>query len=93
VPALREANLGGAWSSLRPYTEDGLPLIGETSIRGLIVATGHYRNGILLAPGTAELVTALVLGKRPGLDIDAFSPLRAQAKRPRSAGTPSRSRL
>lgn len=93
VPALCEANLGSAWSSFRPYTEDGLPLIGETDIQGLIVATGHYRNGILLAPATADIVTALVLGKRPALDIEAFSPMRAQAERPRSAGTQRRSRL
>lgn len=93
VPALREANLGGAWSSFRPYTQDGLPLIGETDTQGLIVATGHYRNGILLAPGTADIVTALVLGKRPALEIGAFSPMRVQAERPRSAGTPRRSRL
>jgi glycine oxidase len=76
VPALGEATLNGAWSSFRPYTKDALPWIGEAATKGLLLATGHYRNGILLAPVTAEIITALVLGKPSPLALDALSPLR-----------------
>ena len=61
------------WAGLRPGTRDGLPLLGFTS-PGVVVATGHYRNGILLAPVTAELVVQLVEGKTP--DLGAFAPER-----------------
>ena len=77
VPALAGATLGGAWSNFRPHTEDGLPLLGPTRTRGLLLATGHYRNGILLAPITADVVCAMVTGRKPPLDLEPFSPLRA----------------
>jgi glycine oxidase len=48
------------WAGLRPCTEGELPLLGATGIRSLYVATGHYRNGLLLAPITAELMTQLI---------------------------------
>lgn len=76
VPSLASATWNGAWSSFRPYTKDALPLIGETGTRGLLLATGHYRNGILLAPVTAEIISALVLGQAPPLALPALSPLR-----------------
>ena len=53
----------GAIAGLRPGTPDNLPVIGSTAIDGLILATGHYRNGILLAPVTAGSVADLVEGK------------------------------
>ena len=56
APALRSAAVEEHWSSFRPGTPDGLPLVGETRINGLFVASGHYRNGILLAPATAGLL-------------------------------------
>jgi glycine oxidase len=70
-----------AWAGLRPHTPDRLPLLGPLeglpaqSIRHF-VATGHYRNGILLAPATAILLTDLIEGKPPTLDITPFSPTR-----------------
>lgn len=76
VPALAEATFNGAWSNFRPYTKDALPLIGEAGIDGLLLATGHYRNGILLAPITAEIIAALVLGQAPPVSLAALSPLR-----------------
>ncbi|HEU4405021.1 MAG TPA: glycine oxidase ThiO [Polyangiaceae bacterium] len=62
-PALEDATFVRAWSNFRPYPQGGRPLVGESEVRGLVLATGHYRNGILLAPLTAELVRAAVLGR------------------------------
>jgi glycine oxidase len=73
LPALRDLTVAETWAGLRPGTPDGLPFIGETNLAGYFVASGHYRNGILLAPATAALVADLLEGK-PG--IPAFSPLR-----------------
>jgi len=80
VPALSVATLNGAWSSFRPFTDDQLPLLGQGPVERLVFATGHYRNGILLAPITGEIVAALVLGKKPPLDLEPFSPARALAR-------------
>jgi glycine oxidase len=74
VPALAEAELSGSWSSFRPYTEDELPLLGPSATAGLILMSGHYRNGILLAPISAQIVAACVLGEKPPLDLTPFSP-------------------
>ncbi len=77
VPSLAEAPLVGAWAGLRPSTKDRLPLLGNTPLDGLHVATGHHRNGILLLPVTAQIVTALVTGVAPTVELSAFSPSRA----------------
>jgi glycine oxidase len=73
VPALAEAPVVQSWSNFRPYTEDQLPVIGTTAVRGLVLATGHYRNGILLAPITAQAVAELVATGRPTFDLTPFS--------------------
>jgi glycine oxidase len=78
VPALADANLQKSWSSFRPYTKDELPLIGPTSIPRLLLASGHHRNGILLAPITAAIVGALVRGKRSPVPVAAFTPARVR---------------
>jgi glycine oxidase len=64
------------WTGLRPATPDGLPIIGESSIRGLWYAAGHYRNGILLAPITAAIVASIVAGNKPPIPIEPFDPHR-----------------
>jgi glycine oxidase len=64
------------WTGLRPASPDGLPIIGRADIEGLVYATGHYRNGILLAPGTAAAVVALVENKPFPVPLNAFSPSR-----------------
>jgi glycine oxidase len=64
------------WTGLRPATPDGLPVIGESSTRGLWYAAGHYRNGILLAPITAAIVASLVAGHKPPIPIEPFDPHR-----------------
>ncbi|HYN83977.1 MAG TPA: FAD-dependent oxidoreductase, partial [Pyrinomonadaceae bacterium] len=82
APAVASLTLADAWAGLRPCAEDGLPIVGESqSVRGLFYATGHYRNGILLAPLTGEIVAALVGGERDAairlpFDLGAFSPAR-----------------
>lgn len=63
------------WSGLRPATPDELPILGEAS-PGIFYATGHYRNGILLAPITAAIVDALIAGQKPPVPLDAYSPAR-----------------
>ncbi len=61
VPSLATAHVVDSWCGFRPASADGLPLIGRVQSTGLFVATGHHRNGILLAPLTAELVTKMIL--------------------------------
>ena len=65
LPDVAEMELVGAVAGLRPGTPDNLPLIGPGAIDGLLLATGHYRNGILLAPLTAERIAAHLGGDRP----------------------------
>jgi glycine oxidase len=76
VPALADAELSASWSSFRPYTSDELPLLGPSTTEGLILMSGHYRNGILLAPISAQIVASCVLGEKPPLDLAPFSPNR-----------------
>jgi glycine oxidase len=73
LPPLRSGRILEAWAGLRPGTPDSLPILGATSIPGYFVATGHYRDGILLAPVTAHLMSRVVSGSEPGYDISAFS--------------------
>ncbi len=79
APALADAPVTETWANFRPVTEDGLPLIGRSAIDGLILATGHFRNGILLSPITGEIVRDVVIGKAPRWDVSAFSPARVGA--------------
>lgn len=76
APGLADAPVLGHWSSFRPGTSDDLPLIGETSTAGLYVASGHYRNGILLSAITADLVRELVVGAPRRAILDAVDPKR-----------------
>lgn len=78
-PGLAEARLETTWAGLRPGTPDGLPLLGFLPDRPVLVATGHHRNGILLAPWTARQVAALIEAG-PGVEtvpeLAAFTPIR-----------------
>jgi glycine oxidase len=62
LPDVWELEFVGALAGLRPGTQDNRPLIGPAPVDGLIYATGHYRNGILLAPVTAQRVTEALTG-------------------------------
>ncbi len=72
LPELRSAQFVSAWSGLRPGTPDGLPVLGESGVPGLFLATGHFRNGILLAPVTAKVMADLLTNGHPR-DLSAFS--------------------
>ncbi len=76
VPALANAKVHEDWAGLRPGTPDHLPILGATSIPGYFVASGHYRDGILLAPITAQVMTELILGKPSVFDLSSFSATR-----------------
>jgi len=62
IPDVAELELVEASAGLRPGSPDNAPIVGEASTPGLILATGHYRNGFLLAPSTADLVVAALTG-------------------------------
>ncbi|SNT40111.1 glycine oxidase [Granulicella rosea] len=77
LPQLAEAHLEEAWSGLRPATEDELPILGAIAAQPrYVLANGLYRNGILLAPGTARVIAQLLMQETPEVDLAAFSPAR-----------------
>ncbi len=76
LPGVAKLPLVMSWAGLRPATPDRLPYIGRSAMEGLLIATGHFRNGILLAPITAEIVADLVAGRAPSVPLEPFSPLR-----------------
>jgi glycine oxidase len=66
LPAIYDLPVVETWAGLRPGSRDNAPILGKTPIAGLYMATGHYRNGILLAPVTAEDVAQVILtGETP----------------------------
>ncbi len=74
LPGLVEMPLVDAWAGLRPGTSDGMPILGPAEPEGLVLATGHHRNGILLAPITAELIAqTLTSGEVPAM-LAPFAP-------------------
>ncbi len=76
MPELAQARIHEDWAGLRPGTPDELPILGESGMKGYFLATGHFRDGILLAPITAQVMTDVILGKAPGYDLGSFSPAR-----------------
>ncbi len=77
-PALEPFPVTHQWAGLRPSSPEGVPFIGEhPEIRGCFVNTGHFRNGIVLAPASAELAADLVLCEDPGCDPAPYAPDRS----------------
>lgn len=82
APSLKGSEFLGVWAGLRPGTPDNLPFIGPFSqLSNLIAATGHFRNGILLAPITAAMVRSIITGETPPADLGPFSPDRIMSRR------------
>ena len=79
APGLANARIEETWAGLRPDSPDHLPILGPTDIDGLLMATGHFRSGILLTPITARLIREWITEQRVSVDWDRFSPLRFQS--------------
>jgi glycine oxidase len=85
APCLAGARIEEIWAGLRPGSPDHLPILGPTEIDGLVIATGHFRSGIVLAPITARLICEWITKQSVSLDWDRFSPMRFLQTR-KSAG-------
>jgi glycine oxidase len=78
APGLANARIEETWAGLRPDSPDHLPILGPTDLDGLLLATGHFRSGILLTPITARLMREWITEQRVSVDWDRFSPMRFQ---------------
>jgi len=76
APALADAQVAETWAGLRPDAPDHLPIIGPTDLDGLLIATRHFRSGILLAPITAQLIREWITTQNVSQDWARFSPMR-----------------
>jgi len=75
LPALAEAEVVGHWAGLRPGSPEGIPFIGELAeFPGLWLNCGHYRNGLVLAPASCELLKNLLLDEAPVIDASPYAP-------------------
>ena len=87
VPAIEELPIAETWVGFRPGSRDDAPMLGPSGIDGLIVATGHHRNGILLTPITVETVSAYVLTGRLPEIVEPFTPERFSRRHAQSVST------
>jgi glycine oxidase len=77
VPSLAHSEVASSWAALRPGSPDGLPILGPVpGWDGLSVASGHYRNGILLAPITGRLMAQLLTEGKTEVSLAPFSAAR-----------------
>jgi glycine oxidase len=76
APGLEKARIEETWAGLRPDSPDHLPIIGPTDVDGLLIATGHFRSGMLLAPITARLIREWVSEQEVSVDWERVSPMR-----------------
>jgi glycine oxidase len=79
LPGVLELEIEELTAGLRPGTPDNLPVLGTGALEGLVWATGHYRNGILLCPLTADVVVAELLGERADRALRAFAATRFES--------------
>ncbi len=79
VPAIEELPIAETWVGFRPGSRDDAPLLGPSGVDGLIIATGHHRNGILLAPLTAAAIGGYILSGRVPEILRSFAPDRFAA--------------
>ncbi len=74
MPSVKGLAVTEMWAGLRPRSSDDLPVLGhEPGVQGLIYATGHYRNGILLTPITAKIISELIIDGESSIDLAPFS--------------------
>ncbi len=86
APGLANARIEQTWAGLRPDSPDHLPILGSTDLDGLLMATGHFRSGVLLAPITARRIREWITEQRVSVDCERLSPMRfATARRETSA--------
>jgi glycine oxidase len=76
APFLKDCAFRRAWAGLRPDTPDHLPVLGYSKLQNLILATGHFRHGILLAPVTAQQISELILARSTSISLEAYRPTR-----------------
>jgi glycine oxidase len=76
VPGVYDLPVDETWAGLRPASRDHAPLLGPTSAPGVVMATGHYRHGILLTPVTAEEIARLLHTGETSTWLEPFSPTR-----------------
>lgn len=76
APLINQLRFRRAWAGLRPDTADHLPILGGGAVDGLVFATGHFRNGILLAPITAQLIAELIVTGSTSQPLEAYRPTR-----------------
>ncbi len=89
IPEIAELELIETTAGLRPGSPDNSPLIGESASEGLLIATGHFRNGVLQAPLTADCIAALLAGRDPQIDLAPFSPRRFAGRSAETAMEPA----
>ena len=92
LPGITELSVDEMWVGHRPTSRDDAPILGPTTVDGLIMATGHHRNGILLTPITADAVSRYILEGivDPAIEpftLDRFAKSRRKRARPASDGT------
>ncbi|MBV9204566.1 MAG: FAD-dependent oxidoreductase, partial [Actinobacteria bacterium] len=85
LPVVSELLLAETCAGLRPGTPDNGPVVGWSGVDGLLMASGHYRNGILMSAVTADAVVACLTGQRPAAEWEPFTPGRFTG-RPVDAG-------
>jgi glycine oxidase len=86
IPEFANARIEETWAGLRPDTPDHLPILGPTEIEGLVIATGHFRSGVLLTPVTARLIRQWITERSVEIDWDRLSPMRfVEARRENTA--------
>jgi glycine oxidase len=86
LPITSELILAETCAGLRPGTPDNGPIVGGCGIAGLLLATGHYRNGILMSPVTADAIMAALTGQPPAAQWEPFTPQRFTVAQPAQAG-------
>jgi glycine oxidase len=73
LPNVSHLSIWETWAGVRPGSPDGVPILGPTDVKGLVLATGHFRNGILLGPITADVISEFVISGRLSELAEAFT--------------------